>query len=272
MSRACAYAKINLALVVGPLRPDSRHELVTLLERIDLCDDVEVEPAEKLHVEGFPQDTLVRTSLETLAREAQVAPNWRARIEKRIPVAAGLGGGSADAAAALTLANSLLPGPLPPKRLHRIAARIGADVPFFLRESAQLATGDGTELAPIGLPQEYVVLLVLPHADKKASTEAVYRTFDERAGARGFDDRCRALLSALDRVRQARDLAELPRNDLASSPLSRDLEDLGAFRADVTGAGPAVYGLFEEWEEGERAAGALRESGRTWLVRPVARR
>ncbi len=272
MSSARAYAKINLALVVGPLRPDARHEVVTLVQRIDLYDDVEVEPAEDLRVEGFPQDTLVRTSLETLAATAGVSPGWRARIQKRIPVAAGLGGGSADAAAALTLANSLLPKPLPPERLHGIAARVGADVPFFLREGPQLATGNGTELAPIALPQDYVVLLLLPDGEEKESTEGVYRAFDERAGAVGFDDRRSALLSALARVRQARDLAELPRNDLASSPLAGELEGLGAFRADTTGAGPAVYGLFERQEDRERAAEALREAGRTWLLRPVAQR
>ena len=270
MSRARACAKINLALVVGPLRPDSRHEVVTLLQRVDLCDDVEVERAEELRVEGFPQDTLVRTSLERLSEEVQVSAGWRARIEKRIPVAAGLGGGSADAAAVLMLANSLLSDPLPPGRLLGIAARIGADVPFFLREGAQLAAGDGTELAPAALPQGYFVVLLLPHGEEKESTEAVYGSFDERAGADGFDARRSALLSALTRARQARDLAELPRNDLASSPLAAELEQLGAFRADVTGAGPAVYGLFERQEDGERAAEALRGAGRTWLVRPIA--
>jgi 4-diphosphocytidyl-2-C-methyl-D-erythritol kinase len=272
MSRARACAKINLALVVGPLRPDSRHEVVTLLQRVDLCDDVEVERSEELRVEGFPEDTLVRSSLEQLSEEANVSAGWRARLEKRIPLTAGLGGGSADAAAALRLANSLLPDPLPAERLHAIAARIGADVPFFLRDGSQLATGDGTELAAVALPQDYVALLLLPQADRKESTGAVYRTFDERAGADGFDARRSDLLSALARVRQARDLAELPRNDLASSPLAAELERSGAFRADVTGAGPAVYGLFERREDGERAAEALREAGRTWLVQPVSGR
>jgi 4-diphosphocytidyl-2-C-methyl-D-erythritol kinase len=270
MSRARAYAKINLALVVGPLRPDAKHEVVTVLQRVDLYDEVEVEPADSLAVEGFPQDTLVRTALEALAETADIQPDWHARIEKRIPVAAGLGGGSADAAAALELANALLPEPLSPAELHESAARIGADVSFFLRKGSQLATGDGSELAQIELPQDYVVLLVLPDHHTKESTEAVYRSFDERTGAEGFQDRRTALLDALARVRQPDHLAELPRNDLASSPLAAELERLGAFRADVTGAGPAVYGLFQRYEEGERAEEAFREAGRTWLVRPVA--
>jgi 4-diphosphocytidyl-2-C-methyl-D-erythritol kinase len=272
MSRARAYAKINLALVVGPLRSNSKHEVVTVLQRIGLFDDVEVEPAEDLRVEGFPDDAIVRIALETLAEAADVSPGWHARIVKRIPVAAGLGGGSADAAAALELANDLLPEPLPREELHGVATRIGTDVPFFLRAGAQLARGDGTELAPTELPEDYVVVVVLPDLEKKESTEAVYRSFDERAGAHGFEGRRKALLEALAGVRQPRDLARLPRNDLALSPLAAELEELGAFRADVTGAGPAVYGLFERQEDGESAADALRVAGRTWLVRPIPQR
>ena len=167
MSSAHAYAKINLALVVGPLRPDSKHEVVTVLQRVDLYDDVDVESADGLAVEGFPQDTLVRAALEALAKAAGVPAAWRARVEKRIPVAAGLGGGSADAAAVLELANALLPEPLPPAELDEVASRIGADVPFFLRDGPQLATGDGSELAPLDLPHEYVVLVVLPDRETK---------------------------------------------------------------------------------------------------------
>jgi hypothetical protein len=122
MSRSRAYAKINLALVVGPLRRDAKHEVVTVLQRIDLYDDVEVELADGLAVEGFPQDTIVRESLEALARAADVPPSWHARIEKRIPVGAGLGGGSADGAAALELANVLLSEPLTHTELHEVAA------------------------------------------------------------------------------------------------------------------------------------------------------
>jgi 4-diphosphocytidyl-2-C-methyl-D-erythritol kinase len=272
MSRARAYAKINLALVVGPLRLDGKHEVVTVLQRVDLFDDIEVEPAEELRVEGFSQDTLVRTALETIAEAAEVPPGWLARIGKRIPVAAGLGGGSSDAAAALELVNAQLPMAFPNEELHQIAARIGVDVPFFLRAGPQLATGDGSELAPIELPQDYVVLLLLPDRQEKESTEAVYRRFDERAGAEGFEERRSALLGALAGVRTSRDLAQLPRNDLASSQLAAEIETLGAFRADVTGAGPAVYGLFQRLEDAESAAETFRGDARAWLVRPVADR
>jgi 4-diphosphocytidyl-2-C-methyl-D-erythritol kinase len=270
VTRAKAFAKINLALIVGPGRPDGRHEVVTLLERVGLHDDISLDPAEKLAVEGYADDTLVRAALDALARAAGLSPAWRVVIEKRIPVAAGLGGGSSDAAAALRLGNALLEPPLPPDVLHRVAAAIGSDVPFFLRSGARLATGAGSDLAAVDLPSEYAVLLVLPHDHVKESTAAVYRDFDARAGHAGFDQRRAVLYATLERVRAPRDLSELPPNDLATSPLADALAELGAFRADVSGAGPAVYGLFDTTADAEAAAEALRAEGRTWVTRPVA--
>jgi len=267
--RAPAYAKINLALVVGPLRKDGKHELVTVLQRIDLADDIELEPADALTVVGFEDDTLVRGALEALAEAAGTDPRWRARIEKRIPVSSGLGGGSSDAASALVLANSGLAEPLTSTQMSTIAAGLGTDIPFFLREGTQLATGDGTELERIGLPLDYVAVIVLPDGASKESTAAVYDAFDRRNGAVGFEERRATLLHELAHVGHARDLGRLPRNDLASSPVAGQLEELGAFRADVSGAGPAVYGLFEHAEDAERAEATLRRAGRTWIARPL---
>jgi 4-diphosphocytidyl-2-C-methyl-D-erythritol kinase len=269
MRRAQAFAKINLALVVGPLGTDGKHEVVTVLQKIDLADELELEPSGSLTVDGFDDDTLVRGALEALADGAGHLGGWRVRVDKRIPVAAGLGGGSSDAACALVLANADLPEPVSPRTLQAIAAAIGADVPFFLSEGAQLATGDGTELEAVDLPMDYVVVLVVPHGGTKESTGAVYRAFDARDGAAGFDARRAELLAVLSRIEHARDLARLPRNDLASSPLTEQLEELGAFRADVTGAGPTVYGLFESARDAERAVAELSRAGTTRLARPV---
>ena len=224
MSRGRAFAKINLALVVGPRRADGKHEVVTVLQRIDLHDEIEVEPADALVVDGFAEDTIVREALLALADVAGVAPRWRVRIAKRIPVAAGLGGGSSDAATALQLANATLDAPRSSDELHRIAARIGADVPFFLHVGAQLATGDGTELTPVELPSDYWVVLVMPDGDAKESTGKVYAAFDERGGAVGFEERADSLRLALAATRTPRELARLPANDLASSSLSRRID------------------------------------------------
>jgi 4-diphosphocytidyl-2-C-methyl-D-erythritol kinase len=269
-ARASAYAKLNLSLVVGPVRTDGKHEVLTVLQAIDLHDDVELEPAGGLVVDGFEDDTLVRGALEALAERAEVAPAWRVRIEKRIPVAAGLGGGSSDAAAVLRLANERISQPLTLEELHAIASRLGADVPFFLRGGSQLATGDGSELSPLELPTDYVVLLVLPAGVDKESTGAVYRRFDERLGHEGFDDRGVELRRVLDGIEASRDLSRLPANDLAWSALSDEFVRLGAFRSDVTGAGPAVYGLFDDEPAARRAVSSLRRVGPTWLSRPLA--
>jgi 4-diphosphocytidyl-2-C-methyl-D-erythritol kinase len=269
VNRASATAKLNLALVVGPARPDGKHEVATVLQRLALCDRVRVEPAARLSVRGFAADTLVAAALRRLADEAGVAPLWKATIDKKLPVAAGVGGGSSDAATALRLANATLAEPLQPERLHALAAELGADVPFFLVPGPQLGTADGSELSPLELPQDYWVVLLLPDGAEKPSTAAVYDAFDARGGEEGFAERRKALLAALAETRRTRDLASLPRNDLAASQFAAELEDRGAFRADVTGAGPVVYGLFLHRGAAAEARRALRRRGRTWLTVPA---
>jgi 4-diphosphocytidyl-2-C-methyl-D-erythritol kinase len=181
---APAHAKLTLALVVGPPGPHGMHEVATVLERLDLADTIAVRRAGTTRVTGFPDDTLVQAALDGVARAAGAAVAFESRITKRIPVAAGLGGGSSDAAAALALAHDLLDEPLPEAVLDRIAASLGADVPFFLRAGTQLATADGTSLAPLALPRDYAVVLALPRGAAKSSTADVYAAFDARRGKR----------------------------------------------------------------------------------------
>jgi 4-diphosphocytidyl-2-C-methyl-D-erythritol kinase len=265
---ATAPAKLNLALVVGPLRDDGKHEVVTLLDRLSLEDTVGVRRATETRVTGFAEDSLVRAALDAVAHAGGGHAFFEARIEKRIPVAAGLGGGSSDAAAALLLANGLLDEPLPDGVLAELAASLGSDVPFFLHPGPQLATGDGTTLEPAVLPRDYTVVLALPRGAVKTSTADVYAAFDARRGEVGFAKRRAALLDALEACTGVDDLAGLPRNDLASSPLAGTLRDLGAVRADLTGAGPVAYGLFVDARDAAGAAAALGDRAETWTVRP----
>lgn len=265
MISAPAPAKINLALVVGTTRADGLHDVVTILQRVALADTVWLERAPELTVEGFADDTIVRAALAAVAAAAGVEPSWRARIEKRIPVAAGLGGGSSDAATAIRLAVESLGNPLPADTLHAVAKTLGVDVPFFLEPGPKLGTGDGTTLEPLQLPQGYAVLLVLPRAETKQSTAEIYRRFE---GAEGFAERRAAVLEIAAAGWDA-DLAALPANDLARSPLSARLRTLGAFRADVSGAGPTVYGLFSDAATAGRAAAELEPLGRVWLTAPA---
>ena len=262
MIELLAPAKINLALVVGPTRPDGRHEVATVLQRISLADRIALEGSDGLAVEGFEEDTIVREALTALADAAQGEPRWRVQIEKQIPVAAGLGGGSSDAAAALRLANDTLAEPLPEDRLRELASTIGADVPFFLTAGPQLGEGDGTTLEPLELPQDYWVLLLLRSGVVKTTTGDVYDRFSNEDG---FEERRAELRRAVALGR----LTRLPPNDLASSPLADEFLALGAFRADVSGAGPTVYGLFAEQAEAVTALASLSNRGRAWIATPA---
>ncbi len=271
--RAVAAAKINLALVVGARRADGLHEVATVLQRIDLCDRIELDPADGLAIEGFPKDTIVGRALLLLADEAGTGAAWRVRIAKEIPVSAGLGGGSADAATALRLANRTLPQPLSPERLHVLAASLGADVPFFLEPGPKLAEGTGDRLRPLELPQDFWIVLALPRELEKGSTGEVYARFDALGGGPEFRARKDELLRSLAGVERPADLAALPPNDLAEASgagsLATDLRAAGAFRADVSGAGPAVYGLFETRREARATARRLGRRGRVWVAAPV---
>ena len=266
---AAAPAKLNLALVVGPLREDGKHELVTVLERLSLADTIAVRRATETRVLGFADDTLVSAALGAITAASDGAPCFETQIDKRIPVAGGLGGGSSDAATALQLANELLDVPLTADALERIAASLGADVPFFLHPGAQLATGDGTTLEPIELPRDYTVVLALPSGVAKASTASVYAGFDARNGANGFEERRAQLERALGRISTARDLHGLPPNDLARSAFADEMLRLGAFRGDVSGAGPVVYGLFTDADEATQAAAALEAGAAVWVAQPA---
>jgi 4-diphosphocytidyl-2-C-methyl-D-erythritol kinase len=263
--RGFAHAKLNLALVVGPPRDDGMHEVVTVYQRLALADTLTVEPAGTTTVEGFPEDTLVTAALAALG-----APHgWRVVIDKHVPVAAGLGGGSSDAATALRLANAQLERPLGDEALGRLAASLGADVPFFLEQGPQLGTGTGTALQPLELPQGFSVCLLLPHGAGKPSTGAVYGSFDARRGGQGFDARAAAVRAALSRIRDPRDLAGLPPNDLGESPPVAPLLAAGAFRADLSGAGPVLYGLFDDRAAAERGRDAVAHLGRCFVTDPA---
>jgi 4-diphosphocytidyl-2-C-methyl-D-erythritol kinase len=251
------------------LRDDGKHEVLTVLQRVGLSDRIDLEPAPVTNVDGFADDTLVREALRLLAEHAGTSIGWRVRIEKKIPAAAGLGGGSSDAATAFRLANATLDAPLAHQELHDLAAQLGSDVPYFLYDGPRLASGDGATLDALDLPQDFFVVLVLPNDAVKTATADVYAAFDARDGADGWDDRRDALTTALQTVRRPRDLAALPPNDLVQSPFSQRLRELGAFRADVSGAGPAVYGLFHHEHHAKAAQRAVRGLARTWLTAPA---
>ena len=256
-----APAKINLCLFVGPTRADGRHELVSVMESISLSDTLRLEAAEgerdEVVCDGV-EDTLVTGALAAF-REAT---GWdgapvRITIDKRIPVAAGLGGGSADAAAALRLAERASGRERDDALLHALATQLGSDVPGQVRPGRVLATGAGERIERLPAPEPYGVL-VLPSGEH-LSTPAVYAEADRL----GLPRSAGQLREALDAVRRdgppaVNDLQDAARSLCPSIDEALDAaRAAGARDAMVAGAGPTVLGLFDTPEQAERAAAEL---------------
>jgi 4-diphosphocytidyl-2-C-methyl-D-erythritol kinase len=264
--RTLAPAKVNLGLFVGPTRAvDGRHELVTVMQSISLADELELDQ----DVAGLQRDEIVCPGVqgppgENLAARALAAfrastgwqaPPLRLRIHKQIPVAAGLAGGSADAAAALRLARHAS-GVGDEQLLRTLAAQLGADVPAQISPGRWLASGAGECLQRLPDPNpESFGLLIVPSA-AGLSTAAVYAEADRlglgRSGA-DLEDRGRALQAALELSAAVPAAHELLDNDLQRAAISlcpqiartlKEVREAGADLVLVSGSGPTVVGLF----------------------------
>ncbi len=260
-----APAKINLCLWLGPTRADGRHELVTLFDSVSLHDELEVvgARADEVVCEGVPGPNLVADALRALRAAGWDAPPVTVRIRKRIPVAAGLGGGSADAAAMLRLAARL--APIPAEVVSEIAAELGADVPSQLEPGPSIGTGAGEVVEPLADLPAYGVL-VLPQAFA-LSTSDVYREADRLGLARPADELA-SLRAELRAALPANLLARLIGNDLqaAATSLAPGIGEAlsaasgaGADHVLVCGSGPTVIGIFQGQEGLARARAAARQ-------------
>lgn len=266
--RALAPGKVNLALFLGPVRPDGRHELVTVIESVSLSDELTLTELaagreDEVHCPGVTGGNLVADAVAALRRRGWEGPPLRFEIDKRIPVAAGMGGGSADAAAALRLACELAPGR--PEEVAAIAAELGADVPSQLVPGLSLGTGAGDLIEPLSpLARHALVIVPLPVA---LSTADVYREADRLGLGRPageLENRTAELLAAF--TPGAEPPAELIVNDLqpAAISLCPEIEaalgaaaEAGADTVLVSGSGPTVAGLFLGSGHGRRALTAV---------------
>ena len=265
-----APAKVNLCLFVGPTRADGRHELVTVMQPLAFGDDVSMEESARDEVvcDGVDGPNLAEAALRAFREAAGGAP-MRLTIAKRTPVAAGMGGGSADAGAALRLA-ARAAGVDDEPLLLRIAERLGADVPAQLRPARVLAAGAGEQLVALG-PAPRFGVVVVPSA-QQLSTADVYAEADRLGLPRSEDD----LAERLAAVREGLDrgpfgLADaLLVNDL--EPAARSLcpsigDELAAVRAAgadhamVSGSGPTVIGLFADPAAARSAAATIQRPG-----------
>ena len=254
-----APAKLNLRLLVGPRAPDGYHPLESLMVALDgLADAVHARraPVRAVICPGIEgQANLAWRALDEMEREAGRPLPLEVRIEKRIPAQAGLGGGSSDAAAALRAADELYGLGLGPARLEAVAARVGSDVPFFVRGGCQWARGRGELLEPAPAPR-FAALLAMPGFG--LSTPAVYAAFDGLPAPPRGDGR--------PPPPGLPELAGWVRNDLWPAALAlrprlgavaRALRATGARAVLLCGSGSALAGLFPDEAAAERARPAL---------------
>ncbi len=276
------YAKINLSLEIVGKRPDGFHELASLVHTVSLADDLRIEPASQIvtHVEGLdvePESNLVTRAAvllrDRLARQEGVGA--RLSLRKRIPAAAGLGGGSSDAAATLASLNALWNARLTPDELCALAAELGSDIPFFVRGGAALMRGRGEQLTQLpALKAQWLVLLV-PRQTLADKTRRLYAALEPGDFSSGDTS-----VRAADRLSD-----ELPLDDdelvngfeRAARQVFPGLDELwhaaertSGQRFHISGAGPALFALAASRAEAGGVARRLeRPDADAFVVRTV---
>lgn len=276
-------AKVNLQLAVGPLRADGYHELATVFHAVELFDDVTAAPGSGITMtiagEGadvVPTDSrnLAWQAAEALARHAGVEPDVSLHLDKRIPVAGGMAGGSADAAGALLACDSLWQLSTPRQDLMDLAADLGSDVPFALHGGTAIGTGRGEQLTPVLSSGSFHWVFAL--AEGGLATPSVYAECDRlRAGMTVPNPYVSDMLMQALRAGDPVLVGKALNNDLQAAAVSlrpglagalEFAEDFGALGGIVSGSGPTCAFIVRDEAQGVDLAVALSASG---LVRTV---
>lgn len=265
------YAKINLTLDILGTRPDGFHEVAMVMQSLALSDTLSMEKTaggiSLVHDrEGLESDERnLAWRAAALAKERYGIKGGAAiRLKKRIPIAAGLAGGSADAAAALVAMTRLYDIPVTEEELCNLGAELGSDIPFSLMGGTMLAIGRGEKLRRLPeVPHFYVVLAKPPIS---ISTPWAYRTYDKEGTDRRPDNAAmEAALASGDRLRIARLLCNaLERVSIGEHPVIQEYKDrmlgAGALAAMMSGSGPTVFALAETMEQAERIRDAFADT------------
>ena len=266
-----AFAKINLSLKIIGKRPDGYHEIESVMQRLSLHDTLLFTPRKKgidfvCRAEGVPNDesNLCVKAAKAYLEAAGIREGVAIELVKAIPAGAGLGGGSADAAAVLRAMASLYPASLD---LEKIALTLGADVPFCCSGTTSLCRGLGEKMTPVAFAGKEKLFALVAKGPSSLSTPAVYRAFDEREKEPGGETA--PLLFAMEKGGADAIRAALF-NDLESAAVALQpsiaalkslMEAYGAKNARMTGSGSAVFALFEDREKAERCASLLGQDG-----------
>jgi len=275
--RTRAPAKVNLTLHVLGRRSDGYHEIRSLMVPLSLADELEVgvgATVDGISVPGRPDlevpENLCLRAVASFRRHVGPIPGVHVRLEKRIPTAAGLGGGSSDAAAVLRCLARESGISIDDPRLLRAALEVGSDVPFFLRSEPALVGGRGEHLFPAP-PLPDGIPLVLVHPPFEVSAGEAYRALaEERRGNAPPPPPRPGALADPEAV------SHILHNDLEAPvasrypirPLLRELEEAGALAALMSGSGPTVFGVFSEAKAAEEGARTLsgRPDREVWVV------
>lgn len=268
-----ANAKINLTLDITGRRSDGYHEIESVMQSVSLADTVSIAKAGGVAVSC--SDARLSGDGNLAARAAQLffdATGVRGGadiyIEKRIPVAAGLGGGSADAAAVIVGLNRLYDTRLPVEALCEIGLRAGADVPFCIVGGTMLVRGIGEVMSPLPpLPDCY---LVIAKTGEKSSTASLYAQYD-KSGAKVRPDNgaMRAAIESGNIKTVAAGLCNVFEELVPQSrPLKAKMLECGALGASLSGSGPSVFGIFESEKKAADCAKAIGEAAK--VCRPAA--
>jgi 4-diphosphocytidyl-2-C-methyl-D-erythritol kinase len=265
-----AYAKVNLTFEVLGRRPDGLHDVATVLQTISLADRLRVEPGDgiTLHHRG-PQpssdDDLIVRAARLLQKRTGTRFGCAIECVKRIPIAAGLGGGSADAAATLRTLNQLWETHLDAMELAKLASDLGADVPFFIEGGTTLGTGTGGDLAPLpDAPGHWLVLVPVPSGDARKTAE-MFTRLESRDVTDGSAAGRQAAAVAAGGIDYSAVGSAFGR--LAAERWPRTAASLGALRearagaASVSGAGPSVFGLYEKRAAAIGGLASVRAAG-----------
>lgn len=269
-----AYAKINLVLNIGDLRPDGYHDIQTIMQSLELHDDVTVEQTGgtgitvTASVDTIPTDesNLAAKAVKAFAAKTGVpAEGLSIHIEKRIPVAAGLGGGSSDAAATLRALNVLYETNLSVDELAEIGIEVGSDVPFCVHGGCAYVEGKGDMVVPTTpMPQ---CIIVIGKPDLAISTEKMYQRFDQAELPQRADHTPEIMLGL--RWENLKAVAEsvgnafeqvLMKNERNTVDMMKEvMNQFGTLGTAMTGSGPAVFGIFDNELYARVASETLRQ-------------
>ncbi len=270
-----AYAKVNLTLAVGEKRLDGYHEVVSVMQRVSLCDTLTAEQTREgitltCSDPALPsgEENLAHRAASLFFRETRIAGGAALTLEKRIPSQAGLGGGSSDAASALLALRKLYAPALSDTELETMAAALGSDVPFFIRGGTQLATGRGEVLSPLPPLTDGWFVIVKP--TESFSTPAMYRRLDNLPPA--YTPPLPPLQGGLPALAAGlfnRFEAAIPAGSAVWDIKAR-LAAYGALASLLSGSGSAVFGLFDTETAARAAVEAIRPAWpEIFLARPV---